>query len=74
MEENDTMIDLDIEGNPDMNIYDCRRIQDKLQKNRKDYNDERLREFRERKMLENEKDMKNNCNLDVETTHNIIDN
>lgn len=30
MEENDTMIDLDIEGNPDMDIYDCRRIQDKL--------------------------------------------
>lgn len=41
MEKNDTLILLDIEGNPKMNIYDVRRIQDKLAENRKVYYYER---------------------------------
>ena len=41
MEENDTIINMDIEGNPLMNIHDVRRIQDKLIENRKSYYYER---------------------------------
>ncbi len=31
MEENDTLILLDVEGNPKMDIFDVRKIQDKLE-------------------------------------------
>lgn len=41
IEDNHTLILLDVEGNPNMNIYDVRRIQDKLAENRKVYYYER---------------------------------
>lgn len=40
-----------------MNLYDVKRIQDKLIENRKIYYDERQREFKERRLMQEEKNI-----------------
>ena len=55
---------MDIEGNPNMDIYDVRKIQEKLMKNRKHYYDEREREFKERRYMGGEKNIKINIKIE----------
>ncbi len=74
MEDNHTLILLDIEGNPDMNIYDVRRIQDKLAENRKVYYYERQREFKERRLMQEEKNIVKNLTIEQESNVSIVDN
>lgn len=57
MEINQTLINLDIDNNPEMNIEDVIAIQDSLLKNKQDYDDERYMEFIERKRMRREEDI-----------------
>lgn len=57
LEKNDTLINLDIDQNPKMNIDDVRRIQEKLKLNKQNYDDERYKEFDERKRMCNEENI-----------------
>ena len=41
LEENETLIMLDIENNPKLSLYDVRRLQELLKRNKKTYDDER---------------------------------
>ena len=74
IEDNDTLILLDIEGNPKMNIYDVRRIQDKLAENRKTYYYERQREFKERRLMQEEKNICKNLTIEGESDVSIVQN
>jgi hypothetical protein len=71
MEYNDDLILLDVEGNPDMNIYDVRRIQDKLAENRKVYYYEREREFKERRLMQEELNICKNLDIEKESGKSI---
>ena len=64
MKYNTTLIHMDIEGNPNMDIYDVRKIQEKLMKNRKNYYAEREREFKERRYMGGEKNIKINIHIE----------
>lgn len=48
------MISLDLCENPKMGLKEVRKVQDYLQRNKKIYDDERYREFMERKRISNE--------------------
>jgi len=71
MEENDTLILLDVEGNPKMDIFDVRKIQDKLEENRKVYYAERQREFKERRLMQEEKNISKNLIIEQESDLSI---
>jgi len=64
MKENKTLISLEISGN-DLPVEEIRSIQDSLMRNKKAYDEERLREFKERKMM-NEEDSANKNLMDAE--------
>ena len=64
MEINTTLISMDLSEN-DLSVRDIRQINDYLKRNKKMYDEERLREFRERKMM-NEEDTKNKDLIDIE--------
>lgn len=51
---NKTLILLDIDQNPNLPLEDVRLIQKSLERNKKDYDDERYKEFIERKKMWNE--------------------
>ena len=74
METNDTLVHLDIENNPNMNIADVRAIQDKLMENRTIYYEERKREFKERRFMHGEKGLRNALQIEKETGINIKNN
>ncbi|EAR89183.1 hypothetical protein TTHERM_00577380 (macronuclear) [Tetrahymena thermophila SB210] len=57
LEKNDTIINLDIDQNPKMNLEDVRKIQEKLKINKQNYDDERYKEFDERKRMCNEENI-----------------
>lgn len=57
MEVNTTLIYLDIEGNKKMNIHNVRKIQDSLKRNKLVYDEERMKEFLERKRMKREEDI-----------------
>ena len=57
MKENKTLIMLDISQNAKMNLNDVREIQQILVANKKAYDEERFREFMERKHLRKEEDI-----------------
>lgn len=59
MERNQTIINLDIDSNPDMNLYHVRAIQEYLKRNKKAYDDERYQEFIERKQMWRELNISN---------------
>ncbi|KAM3126816.1 hypothetical protein pb186bvf_021090, partial [Paramecium bursaria] len=55
LKENTTLICVDIEENSEMGLREIREIQDlSLKRNKKEYDDERYREFKERKRLSKE--------------------
>lgn len=54
LERNTTLILLDIDQNPQMDLFDVRQIQKYLERNKKVYDDERYKEFIERKKMWNE--------------------
>ena len=62
---------MDIEGNPNMDIYDVRKIQEKLIKNRKNYYAEREREFKERRYMHGERNIKTNIQIEGESMRSI---
>ena len=64
MEQNTTLISLEITDNG-LSVLQIRKIQEYLNRNKKAYDDERLREFKERKMM-NEEDAANKNLLDIE--------
>jgi hypothetical protein len=43
LEENESLIMLDIENNPRISLHDVRRVQELLKRNKKAYDDERYR-------------------------------
>lgn len=57
MEVNSTIILLDIENNPEMNLEDVIEIQNQLVKNKQEHDDERYMEFIERKRMRREEDI-----------------
>jgi len=57
MKENNTLIMLDLSLNTKMNLNDVREIQKILVANKKEYDEERFREFMERKHLRKEEDI-----------------
>lgn len=59
MERNHTIINLDLDSNPDMNLYHVRQIQEYLTRNKKAYDDERYQEFIERKQMWRELNISN---------------
>jgi len=65
---------MDIEGNPNMDIYDVRKIQDILMRNRKAYYEEREREFKERRYMYAEKNIKVTLQIDEEARRSILKN
>lgn len=67
MRENKTCIMLDISQNPKMNIMDVREIQRILEANKLVYDEERFKEFMERKCLKREEDISKILQLKQET-------
>ena len=57
LEKNDTIINLDVDQNPKMNLEDVRKIEEKLKINKQNYDDERYKEFDERKRMCNEENI-----------------
>lgn len=51
IERNTTLISLDIDQNPEMDLNHVRAIQECLKRNKKAYDDERYKEFVERKRM-----------------------
>lgn len=65
MRQNTTLISLEIMGN-ELPVEQIRDLQDCLNRNKKAYDEERLREFKERKLM-NEEDVANKNLLDIES-------
>lgn len=72
MQENFTIIQLDVEGNKQMNYLHALEIQKALIRNKEIYDEERLQEWKERKEMRNEeeemeiKDMKEEEKKEIE--------
>ena len=67
MRENKTIIMLDLPQNPKMNLMDVREIQKILEANKLAYDEERFKEFMERKCLKREEDISQILQLKQET-------
>ena len=57
IEQNDVIIHLDLSNNPKMSLNDVRAIQDKLIENKQKYDQDRFKEFIERKRMKREEDI-----------------
>ncbi|EGR27530.1 hypothetical protein IMG5_194790 [Ichthyophthirius multifiliis] len=71
---NENLISLEIDQNVKINIEQVRKIQDKIQANKKIYDEERLREFCERKLRSHEEEMQNIQHIEHESRKMINEN
>ena len=67
IEQNTTLISLDITGNRDLMIQDVQAIQDKISQNKEEYDNERYMEFLERKRMKREEEIASILLLKQET-------
>jgi HSP90 family molecular chaperone len=66
LEVNTSLICLDIDRNPKMKLESVRRIQEALKRNKKTYDDQRYKEFYERKKMWNEENISEILHTQVE--------
>ena len=66
LEVNTSLICLDIDRNPKMKLESVRRIQEALKRNKKAYDDQRYKEFYERKKMWNEENISEILHTQVE--------
>eukprot|EP00825_Cyclidium_porcatum_P044768 TRINITY_DN663_c0_g6_i8.p1 TRINITY_DN663_c0_g6~~TRINITY_DN663_c0_g6_i8.p1 ORF type:complete len:278 (-),score=63.69 TRINITY_DN663_c0_g6_i8:146-979(-) len=74
LEKNQTLIILDIDQNPQMDLNDVRQIQTRLINNKKSYDEERYKEFIERRKMWNEQNISNILQSNMEAKKVLQDN